>query len=669
MIPMESIKIEDGWDVPVYRLNTAIVGAGAAGMNCAVQLYQGLSAKGVEDAADRIAVITTGLHLGASRMSGSDKQTYYKVGTHPERPDSALDFAKTLTAPGCMHGDVALAEGASSLRAFFHLVDTGVPFPHDASGNYPGYKTDHDPQARGTSVGPKTSYYMTTCLQKKAERYGISIFDQHEIAHLLTEERDGQTRITGIVTLDKRRINEPGFGLTVFLCENIVLAAGGPGALYKASVYPPGQVGIHGLAFRAGLKAHNFIEWQYGLASTQFRWNVSGTYMQAVPRIFSTDQDGNDERDFLRDHFPSTAKMATDIFLKGYQWPFDAQRVEGFQSSLIDILVTEETRERGRRVFLDFRQDPVPADGKTPFVIADMEPEAREYLESNAATQATPIERLAHMNPLAIDIYREHDIDLHTQPLEIDVCAQHQNGGFVVDHWWESTIPHTFIIGEMAGTHGIKRPGGSALNSGQVGALRTAQRIAEVYGGELPAESSFNTNVVMQLRNTLAARMDAPSDAAEVHDALETIQVRSSRSAAHLRSADRTALALAEARLMAETPLTVAKAEELALSIQVDHMRVTQIALLEALQDYLKRGGGSRGSYMILDEKGVDTGTPYRFLPENEELQNSILEIALTDVDSLAFSSTTTMPRPLPETDEPFEIMWARHRSGEVFAD
>ena len=88
------------------------------------------------------------------------------------------------------------------------------------------------------------------------------------------------------------------------------------------------------------------------------------------------------------------------------------------------------------------------------------------------------------MNPPAVEIYQEHGIDLHKEPLEIAVCAQHNNGGFAVNKWWESSIPHTFVIGEMAGTHGVKRPGGSALNAGQVGGLRAAEYIVNVYGGD-----------------------------------------------------------------------------------------------------------------------------------------------------------------------------------------
>ena len=98
----------EGTEVAVHRTHTVIVGAGAAGMGCAVQLVRALRGLGVKDPAERLLVVTGGLTLGASRMSGSDKQTYYKMGTSPRVPDTAEDFARTLTAFGCCHGDTAL---------------------------------------------------------------------------------------------------------------------------------------------------------------------------------------------------------------------------------------------------------------------------------------------------------------------------------------------------------------------------------------------------------------------------------------------------------------------------------------------------------------------------------------------------------------------------------
>ncbi|MGB2808779.1 MAG: FAD-binding protein, partial [Sedimentisphaerales bacterium] len=172
--------------VTIHSYNTVIVGSGAAGMNCAVHLYEFMSQKGIENPQERIAVVTAGIGLGASRMSGSDKQTYYKMGTSPDVPDSAEEFAKSLTAAGCCHGDLSLAEAIGSLREFYHLVQAGVPFPHDPIGSYCGYKTDHDPYERATSAGPKTSRFMSECLEKQVRRYGIQIIDQQEAAHLLT---------------------------------------------------------------------------------------------------------------------------------------------------------------------------------------------------------------------------------------------------------------------------------------------------------------------------------------------------------------------------------------------------------------------------------------------------------------------------------------------------
>ena len=69
------------------------------------------------------------------------------------------------------------------------------------------------------------------------------------------------------------------------------------------------------------------------------------------------------------------------------------------------------------------------------------------------------------MNPPAIELYLSNGIDLTREPLEIAVCAQHNNGGLAADIWWESTnIGRLFPVGEVNGTHGVYRPGGSALN-------------------------------------------------------------------------------------------------------------------------------------------------------------------------------------------------------------
>ena len=89
---------------------------------------------------------------------------------------------------------------------------------------------------------------------------------------------------------------------------DVVFAVGGPGGLYETSVYPKVHTGAIGLALEAGAQARNLAESQFGLASLKFRWNVSGSYMQVLPRFVSVDENGV-EREFLREYFGSTAEM------------------------------------------------------------------------------------------------------------------------------------------------------------------------------------------------------------------------------------------------------------------------------------------------------------------------------------------------------------------------
>ncbi|MFA5293239.1 MAG: FAD-binding protein [Phycisphaerae bacterium] len=658
--------------VRIYRYNTIIVGAGAAGMNCAKKLYEFFDSKGVKEAASKIAVVTRGLPLGASRMSGSDKQTYYKMGTSPDIADSAESFAASLTAAGCCHGDLALAEAIGSIRGFYNLVEAGVPFPHNAMGTYIGYKTDHDPYERATSAGPKTSKFMSRCLEKIVRRYGIEIFDNKEMVEFLKSE----DRIIGIVTIDSKSLSKDDFGINVFYCDNLVLAAGGPGELYETSVYPRGQVGIHGLAFNAGLAGENLTESQFGLASTKFRWNVSGTYMQVIPRIFSTDANGGDEREFLTPFFPTMSKMATNIFLKGYQWPFDPQRIENLQSSLIDILVFNEN-QKGRRVFMDFLRNPVGSENMSEFKIEDLEPEALNYLKATGAMQKLPIERLEHMNTPAIDIYKEHDIDLYSEPLEISVCAQHNNGGFAINKWWESNIKRTFVIGEMAGSHGIKRPGGSALNAGQVGAARAAEYIANVYGDKISDDFVDE----LQIKNAIdrLSGLCNPNSDFIPQQVISRIQHQMTTFGGHIRKQKNAEKALIDAIELYErirnNGLKINEPMDIIPAIQARHLAFSSIAYLKAIVELLRAGSGSRGSHLVSSDDGIgihpdikdpDTGKPLKFKPENKDLRNTIIRIQFNE-DTGQFECKFVPVRHAPKDRKAFEPAWTDYREGKIY--
>ncbi len=259
-----SITIE-GLEFPCYELDTVIVGSGVASLNCADHLVS----FGHKD----IAIVTEKVGGGTSNNTGSDKQTYYKLSVSGKEPDSPYDMAESLYHGGSMHGDLALIEATMSAQEFFHLAQIGVQFPHNAFGGFVGYKTDHDPRQRATSAGPRTSSQMFQRLYEQVRKKNVRIFDEYDVVALLVDD----DRAVGLIALNKNKLDDDTFGLCFFKAENIVFGVGGPGGLYKTSVYPLVQIGAIGLALEVGAVARNLTESQYGLASTKYRWNVSGT--------------------------------------------------------------------------------------------------------------------------------------------------------------------------------------------------------------------------------------------------------------------------------------------------------------------------------------------------------------------------------------------------------
>ncbi|MBE6576995.1 MAG: FAD-binding protein [Ruminococcaceae bacterium] len=471
--------------------HTLIIGTGCAGYNAAERLFS----LGVRD----IAVVTEGRFMGTSRNTGSDKQTYYKLSLCGNDADSVREMADTLYSGGGVMGEHALCEAAYSVRCFMHLVELGVPFPTNEYGEYAGYKTDHDPRKRATSCGPLTSKYMTEALERSVIEKGIEIIDFQRVIKILTKDAS----VIGVACA-----NTVTGEISTIGAQNVILCTGGPAGIYKNSVYPESQHGATGLATDAGATLSNMEEWQYGIASTRFRWNLSGTYQQVLPRYISVTPDGK-ESEFLYDKL-GDASLGL-IFLKGYQWPFDTRKVEG--SSKVDILVAEQIK-RGNRVYLDFLHNPKGLDNGFDALPG----ETYEYLKNSDALFGTPIERLEKMNVGAIELYAAHGIDLYSERLEIAVCAQHCNGGVAVDENWQSDVEGLYVAGEAAGTFGVYRPGGSALNSTQVGGLRAAQHIAKQQMRTLESPEYSAPSIKYGVSNLAGIREEFTTEMSRVAD-------------------------------------------------------------------------------------------------------------------------------------------------------
>ncbi len=633
----------------IHQIDTVVVGSGCAALNAADWLWH----LGKRD----MIMVTDGFMKGTSRNTGSDKQTYYKLSLCGQHPDSVYDMAKTLYAGGGVEGDIALAEAAGSVQCFMKLVNLGVPFPTNALGEYVGYQTDHDATKRATSAGPLTSRYMTQVLEKEVKKKKIPIWDSCMAVRVFTENN----RVCALLCLEENEDKKSLFHL-IFV-RNIVWCTGGPSGCYYYSVYPKSQTGMSGVLLKEGVCGRNLQEWQYGLASVSFRWNVSGTYQQAIPRYISVDSSGV-EREFLLEH-EKADEMPGFVFLKGYQWPFDVKKAE--TSSLIDRLVYRETILKGRKVYMDFRRNPSNLSD-----FSHLLPEAYEYLKRCNALDGTPIDRLKKMNPMAIELYRNHGIDLYQEPLEIMVCAQHHNGGISVDTNWQSSVKGLYVAGEAAGTFGPYRPGGTALNSTQVGSMRAALHIMSEETSFLesgrekekqgPKEEEKRKWIakaeywIAQVRETQAKEKAGRED---VMCYRERRQKKMSSIAAHMRNLEEMRRFLQDSEKEIQNffdLVSITDERQLPVLFQTYDMLLTQSAVLSAMI-VSAEVFGNRGSAMVektenLDEKADGAGE------KDWDKQWKIV----TDWDGKTFISRLEKVKPIPPENDWFEVVWAQYR-------
>ena len=624
-----------------YKFDAVVIGSGAAGFATACNI--------AEIGKKNVCIVTEGINAGTSRNTGSDKQTYYKLSLSGSTPDSIREMADTLFSGGCVDGDNALCEAALSARCFLSLCHAGVPFPSNRYGEYVGYKTDHDPRARATSAGPLTSKFMTEALERSAKELEIPIFDKLFAVEILKSESE----VCGLLCFDLDSGEQ-----VAFESPNVVLATGGPAGIYYDSVYPTSHHGSTSLALNAGAALQNMTEWQYGLASKEPRWNVSGTYMQVLPRLISVDESGK-EREFLWEFFFEPYDAMSMLFLKGYQWPFDINKVAD-GSSVIDLLVYRETVLRGRRVYLDYTKNPF---GLESIEFERLSGEAYEYLKKAEALFGTPIERLAKMNQPAIELYRSKGVDISKEYLEIALCAQHCNGGVAVNTNWESRVQGLYAVGEVAGTHGITRPGGSALNSGQVGAMRAAETISDC----TRATDTDAFSAVLEERSARAITVASDSvSAIDLKSRLLSARKKMSACAGAIRNTAMMSRYLADiksALWLIRNIRALPDVEDIYYCYLLQDALTVQAATLTAMIDFAKKFSFSRGSALYTDENGdAPMGLEDIFfytLPEKDSHKRVIQSVELRGVD---FFCSKRFVRKMPAEDDCFEKVWSDYR-------
>ncbi|MBP5269575.1 MAG: FAD-binding protein [Clostridia bacterium] len=616
-------------EVKILEAPAAVIGSGAAGLAAAVRL----SERGIADA----LLITEDIGAGTSVGAGSDKQTYSRLSPGGTGEDSVRRMAKDLFACGCVDGDTALCEAALSSEAFFNLVRLGVEFPSTEFGEYVGYRTDHDPLGRATSAGPYTSADICRCLREEAARRGIKLLDRLAAVKIFASCGS----VAGVLCLDLSA--EPDVAFTLIRTPNVILATGGPAGMFDFSVYPESQTGSSGIAFEAGAAGKNLTEWQYGPASVSPRWNVSGSFMQVIPRIISRLPDGSGERELLPAPDATLPEIHSLTFFKGYQWPFDSRKLRGrYRSSLVDLAIEAETAA-GRQVFLDFTRNPDGLD------FSALDPEARDYIVKAEIAFGTPAERLYALNRPAYEFYLSHGIDLFKTPLRIAECVQHNNGGLAADADWQTRVRGLYAVGEVCGTHGIVRPGGSALNAGQVGAIRAADSIAKT--GLRPRPEIDPDELARAVSLPFRCRGGRSAS-----DLLAEARRQTSLAAGISRREEALELALSFSRdLLAEFERKTAPEAGASGARTLYMLRdtlISQTVYLSAMLDYARDPGISRGSALY-------RGLP---APEGGPAEPDVIRETFFDPATLSCRTVRRPVRPIPDEPGPFESEWEKYR-------
>ena len=654
------------YNLPLHRCECLVLGSGAAGLRAAIEAKRA----GID-----VLVASFSLYGGTSACSGSDKQTLHTAGTS-NNGDNFKGLANDIGAGGCMDKDQAYIEAVGSIGAFSGLQYLGLPLPQDRFGSVLRYQTDHDEVGRATSCGPRTSRLMVKVLAEEAIRLGISFLRKCEGIQLLVDRSSDQERIAGVMVIDREHQENP-YGMSVILAPRVVLATGGPGELYRDSVYPKHCYGSLGMAIEAGIEVCNLTESQFGIGTrrTEFPWNLSGTYVQVLPYIYSVDEQGN-EYNFLADYYRSTQELVSNVFRKGYQWPFHATRMLDYQSSLVDLAIFRESR-KGRKVLMDFNRNPLPVPGDHDFSLNRLDEDVRGYLENNEALQELPIERLERMNPLAIELYKMHGQDIRTNPLPFNVSNQHMNGGIAVDIWNRSSLSGCYAVGEVSGTHGVTRPGGAALNAGQVSGMRCAKHMAA-------HRADVNTIDLEAIKDqiigciTYADQQLQNQHGNQVATCREAIQARMSDYAGFICHVDEIEPALKGAKALREAifdfGFQIKKANRIVDAYRWRHMSLLSEAVLSALQHYAAHGGGSRGARAMCSPRGTSAPdareedlTEFTFIDERDEDKAKKIIVRFSD------GELQITEEPVREMEDPslifFEKNWHHYLTQGIYQD
>jgi hypothetical protein len=239
---------------------------------------------------------------------------------------------------------------------------------------------------------------------------------------------------------------------------------------------------------------------------------------------------------------------------------------------------------------------------------------------------------------------------------------------------WESTnIKHLFPVGEVNGSHGVYRPGGSALNAGQVGGFRAAEYINAKYTEATLHREAAQSLALQRVSELLAWTRKSAQATTSWQQARETMQQRMSEAGAHIRNAAKLAQAKSAAWTQYHTMMDKACQHEgpkgLAESLRNRQLCFAHAVYLEALAFAVSSGTGSRGSALVTDVSGTPAhpllGEAWCFAAEDSGFRDKVLQTVTDQAGKV--DNQWVQRRPLPQVDNWFETAWADFNAGKIY--
>jgi succinate dehydrogenase/fumarate reductase flavoprotein subunit len=234
-----------------------------------------------------------------------------------------------------------------------------------------------------------------------------------------------------------------------------------------------------------------------------------------------------------------------------------------------------------------------------------------------------------------------------------------------VDLWWRSNINGLFPVGEAAGTHGVYRPGGSALNAGQVGSLRAARYIAH-QRKDAPDFRGNLEKILAQAIPPVTALSSCSPGQGNVRQILDDARKRMTSAGGAFRSSAAITSALGETgdllghfaeKVRAGSP------DDLPLVFRLRDTLICQYVYLFAMDDYLRHSGKSRGSALYQHKEGLlphpALTEEFRYLADPGDNDAMIQEIRYVDG---VCGSVWRPVQPIPKGDNFFENVWRGYR-------